>query len=475
MIRFQPIDEYWNWLEESFAGNIRAQKWYNGNQARNLSGYVNDKTNRLIGWARMRQLRVQSHPCPYRKFNSICQKDLNLSTGWTNVTFKKGNSTIERAFQYQSADKLDSYPGGGYVYEFRGSLSDLQNNLSVLHRLQWIDSQTRAVIIQLNLYNPNVQLFTSVMLLTEFLPTGGLQIKSQIEPIDFSVTSTFQIICTILYMMFIIYFMFIEIQSWFRLKQNWFIIELGVIICSWLGFGLYIYRSKECSRISQLFSQTNGYIYINLQYLTYLNNFLTYMYGFCCFFGTIKMIRLFRFHSHIYLFISTLQISAKELFNLAMMFSIVFFAYLSLFYLLFSSKLSSASSVLQTAAMIFEMSVMIYDIHSLIDADAFLGPFTFSLFIFVVVFICLSMFIMIIMKNFRQAKRNEKKNEEIYSFIWKRFLRWTGLKKPNKEEVYEEYDAMMRTQYCNSFVLLEKRVDELSQIVDRVCSISSPN
>ena len=45
------IDEYWNWLEESFIGNLRAQQWYNGNQPRNLSGYVNDKTNRLIGWA----------------------------------------------------------------------------------------------------------------------------------------------------------------------------------------------------------------------------------------------------------------------------------------------------------------------------------------------------------------------------------------------------------------------------------------
>ena len=384
----------------------------------------------------MRQLRIQSHSCSYRKFNSTCQEDFSLANeetnsfgiGWTNVTM---NLTIKQAFQYQSADKLDSYPGGGYVYEFRGRLSDLRNNLSMLHQFEWIDSQTRAVIIQLNLYNPNVHLFTSVMLLTEFLSTGGLQMKSKIEPIDFSVTSTSQLILTILYMICIIYFMFTEIQSLFRLKrkyfqQFWFMIELGVIVCSWIGLILYIYRYKECSRISQLFSQTNGYIYINLQYLTYLNHFLTYMYGFCCFFGTIKMIRLFRFNSHIYLFISTLQISVKELLGFALMFSIVFFAYLSLFYLLFSSKLWSASSLFQTAEMIFEMTVLIYDVHQLIDADAVLGPFTFSLFVFVVVFICLSMFITIIIASFHQAKQNQKENGEVYSFIWKRFVHWTG-------------------------------------------------
>ncbi len=39
--------------------NIRAQQWYNGEPPRNLSGFINDKSNRLIGWATMRQLRVK--------------------------------------------------------------------------------------------------------------------------------------------------------------------------------------------------------------------------------------------------------------------------------------------------------------------------------------------------------------------------------------------------------------------------------
>ena len=78
-----------------------------------------------------------------------------------------------------------SYSGNGYVYEFRGRLSEIQGNLSEIHRLGWIDNSTRAILIQMSLYNPNVQLFISVMLLTEFLSTGGISPTARFEPMNF--------------------------------------------------------------------------------------------------------------------------------------------------------------------------------------------------------------------------------------------------------------------------------------------------
>jgi len=79
----------------------------------------------------------------------------------------------------------ETYGSGGYVYEFRGRLSDLRNHLSQLRQLQWINGQTRAVIIQFSLYNPNVQLFTSVTLLIELLPTGGIIPTARFDPLTF--------------------------------------------------------------------------------------------------------------------------------------------------------------------------------------------------------------------------------------------------------------------------------------------------
>ena len=55
--------DYWNWLNKTFVGNLRAQWWYSGDPPQHLTGFLNDKSTRLLGWATMRQLRVQSGWC----------------------------------------------------------------------------------------------------------------------------------------------------------------------------------------------------------------------------------------------------------------------------------------------------------------------------------------------------------------------------------------------------------------------------
>ena len=151
----------------------------------------------------MRQLRIKSDLCSYQALRSRCNQDYSLfneekdsfSPGWLNGTVDEYSPSIRHAFKYQSEKELDtyiyvgehgSYSGNGYVYEFRGRLSDIRSNLSELHRLGWIDNRTRAVIIQLSLYNPNVELFTSVTFLIEVFSTGGVQSSARFEPFTFT-------------------------------------------------------------------------------------------------------------------------------------------------------------------------------------------------------------------------------------------------------------------------------------------------
>ena len=156
----------------------------------------------------MRQLRVRSESCHVVKslqtMFSLCEDEYSFfneekrsfERGWGNTTEQASNaSSVDRAFGYQSSEQLDTYQwvagnhhtyrSGGYVYDFRGRLQDVKSNLSQLHRANWIDGQTRAVIVQFTLYNPNVQLFTSVILLAEFLATGGIETQSSFQPISF--------------------------------------------------------------------------------------------------------------------------------------------------------------------------------------------------------------------------------------------------------------------------------------------------
>ena len=236
-------------------------------------------------------------------------------------------------------------------------------------------------------------------------------------------------------MAFIVYMLIGEIQSLIHLKCSYFrqfqsYIELSLIIFSWTSFGIYIWRYRESQRISTLFQQTNGFVYINLQLASYVNDLLTYILSLCCFLGTIKCIHLCRFNQRLLLFSQTLHIAARELLSFMMMFFVIFCAFLCLFYFLFNAHLKSCSSLLQTLRMLMEIILTNFDARQLMDVASFLGPFCFSLFIFIIVFVCMNMFLSIISRSFRRARDqvNRRNDEEIFSFTFDKFLRWTSEK-----------------------------------------------
>ena len=148
---------------------------------------------------------VSSCHAGYSIFN---EEKRSYYPSWTSVYNSSighiGNysTAIKTAFMYNSSESLDTYAyigehatysGGGYVYEFRGKMSEMIANISLLRRLSWIDDQTRAIIIQLSLYNPNVNLFIFVTILSEFLSTGGVYPSARVEPI--SLTNDYEGIC----------------------------------------------------------------------------------------------------------------------------------------------------------------------------------------------------------------------------------------------------------------------------------------
>ena len=136
----------------------------------------------------------------YDEYSTSIEEKGSFLPGWsTNETAQNYSSLINKAFIYQTSEQLDTYiyfgehatyGSGGYVYEFRDSssqlsnnLSQLSNDLSQLHQLGWIDRQTRAVIIQMNLYNPTASIFTSGVIIVELLPSSRIFPSARFEPL----------------------------------------------------------------------------------------------------------------------------------------------------------------------------------------------------------------------------------------------------------------------------------------------------
>ncbi|CAF4122420.1 unnamed protein product, partial [Adineta steineri] len=134
----------------------------------------------------------------------------------------------------------------------------------------------------------------------------------------------------------------------------------------------------------------------------------------------------------------------------------------------FTSSIQSCSSLLSTAQMLFEITLMSFDATDFTGADPFLGPFCFSLFIIIVVFICLSMFISILNDGFHHVEETLIEDQQILSYMLKKFLNWTHLRRPNVEETYEIQDSQMRSQYVDPIENFPDKIDQLLEAIDRI-------
>lgn len=121
--------------------------------------------------------------------------------------------------------EYNTYPGDGYVYELRGSLSFLKGNLSLLQQFSWIDRQTRAIFVEFTTYNPNINLLMVATILIEILPTGTFLTTARFEPLNlFNELSgngtTFKIVIYIIYVLLILYSMVYEVIELYKVDQH---------------------------------------------------------------------------------------------------------------------------------------------------------------------------------------------------------------------------------------------------------------
>jgi polycystin 1L2 len=317
--------------------------------------------------------KMKSHQIGHctKSFSDKLQETSSFNYGWSSVapfnsSFKpiESDSLIYDSFQFKTADELqgssfngkyNTYPGSGYVYSMRGKLSYIYGNLTRLQQLNWIDRQTRAVFVEFSSFNPNLNTFMVTTILIEILPIGNLVTKSRFDPLDLfnniQNVSSFEVFCYFVYMTFIVWFMVKEVRTVYRLRclkyfTVWALIQWTIIISSWIGFGIYIYRLKTAYEVLDFFKKTSGYGYIKLQKINEWNQVLTMCIGICAFMGTLNFLKLLRFNAKISYLTNTLKHSANDLIGFSIVFLIVWLAFVQLMYLVFVDKIRTYSTIL---------------------------------------------------------------------------------------------------------------------------------
>ena len=58
--KISTVDDFWSWAIDKLSPGLRANTWYNKLQPYGLAGYLNDFSSRMVGFATIRQLRIQN-------------------------------------------------------------------------------------------------------------------------------------------------------------------------------------------------------------------------------------------------------------------------------------------------------------------------------------------------------------------------------------------------------------------------------
>ena len=363
--------------------------------------------------------------------NSHSQLRDDFGFGWSQFNESyippNGYQSIYNAFQYRDATSLqgssfqglfNTYEGSGYVYELRGKLDYLQRNLTLLQEMNWIDRQTRAVLAEFSVYNPNMNLIMVSTILVEFLPSGSILTLARFDPLnlfgELGGFISFKNISLLICMTFVVYFMIVQMRRLLNesfkeyFGDFWTIIEWSIIISAWISFVMFILRFIKANEVLDFFRRTQGYAYIKLQTVNDYNQILTFSLGLCSTFGSIKFLKLLRFNKSISLLGLTLKDCFGELVSFTVIFFIVWIAFVQIMYLVYGCDLAGYSSFTKSMETAFQVMLGKFDVSQM--SSTILGPIIFSLYNIVVIYFALNIFISIIMESFEKLREKAMEN-----------------------------------------------------------------
>lgn len=211
-------EDFWNWAQHDVVNVFYPSTeyyYYQGTQVARNPEYILGHI-RLLGKPRLRQLRTKPLPCKSLRglapsddcfpqsgsneedtshFTVPCNPDLTPTAPFANNTclvFDWADGRDSNSTSYFGTLQTNAYPPGGYIERLpRRTASDsgMDEALQLLSRLEtydWVDTATRAVLFEFNVYNPTRNHFAKATFITEFSVSGKVSASFDLQVARFA-------------------------------------------------------------------------------------------------------------------------------------------------------------------------------------------------------------------------------------------------------------------------------------------------
>ena len=317
---------------------------------------------------------------------------------------------------YIGKDEYTEYPSGiGYKCDLLvregWNVADI---FQILHDNEWIDDSTRVLFIEMTALNPSLGTLSSVQLMVEFPPSGGLLTKFALDSASLFasrslffdiVFETSQVIITI-FNCYYLHSEFLEmreigISKYFQSAWNYFdLLQYGLLITShFISFWL---RSLEKELVEDA-GITRNYVPL-IEYVN-ASNFGNWVFSVAAIVCTLKFFKYMQTSPNLGVLIDTLQHAKGQLGYFLIVLAVLTFGFALAFYATFSAHSMEFRTISSSCTVLFASLVgQTPEYQPLYDGNRLVGPVLYNVYMFCVAVIAFSMFLTIISDEYSYVK-----------------------------------------------------------------------
>uniref|UniRef100_A0A8C7UXI6 Polycystic kidney disease 1 like 2a n=1 Tax=Oncorhynchus mykiss TaxID=8022 RepID=A0A8C7UXI6_ONCMY len=452
--------DVFNWANTSLLSNLFGE----------YPGFITDGNSKLVGNARLRQVRVQKNSCRIAHSMRPAVPDCHApyswevedmgsyGPGWNRSASGNASKTLHSPWQYQTQARLRAQPtwgsvvlyrGGGFVVDLGPESQNASSTLQYLFDNTWLDMFTRAVFVEFTVYNANVNLFCTVTLMLETTAVGAFQFRSELQSVRLYQSTgglhIFVMASEVIYFLFILYYMYVQgklmkLQKWAYFKTKWNLLELAIILLSWSALSVFIKRTLLGNRDMEYYHNHKDQ-FASFHETATADAVLGYLIAFLVLLATVKLWHLLRLNPKLHMITATLQRAWTDISGFLVVITIMFLAYSIASYLMYGWKLYSYRTLLDAALTMVSLQLGIFNYDEVLDYNPVLGAFLIGSCIIFMTFVVLNLFISVILVAFTQEQIHHKpsEEEEIVDLMLMKLCSLFGIKM--KKEEKEDSDS----------------------------------
>lgn len=412
------IPDFWKWVSGPFIHTVLRPDF--PDQPGTFYKYF-----RILGGIRIRQVRVKEGACeipsamegfadvcfaPFSKKNEDKEDfgPLNLETGRKEWHWASKEAMGEGV--YTGRTWID-FPGSGYNVTIPLDLNEARKTIAHLRENNWLDLQTRAIFIDLFVYNANTNLVTLVKMITE-IPAAGAAIPflllrtAPLNTLNAKLARPSETFAETLIFAQVMFYMVAEIgfimkDGWKYWKNGWNYLDWINYMAFCLAFYLRFVPYVETLRLE--FPPKPG-AFVNYEPAMWAVIQWKNVIAFNTLITTFRIFKYLRHVPFMRLLLKTIATASTQVSAFLMMFAVVFLGFTLGFNLAFGGEMAEYRNFMTTMFSLYRSLLGKDDFDRMRDVNRLLGPLLYFLWTMIGYFILLNMFIAILNDAIMQVK-----------------------------------------------------------------------